>query len=439
LLETYIRTHQKSQSIHQRAVDLFAGDGATHVLRIFHPFRPYIVRAEGSHKWDVDGNEYIDYTIGHGALLLGHSHPAVVKAVQEQMAKGVHYGENHELEVEFATLIKKMVPSSERIEFCASGQEANMLALRLARLYTKRRKILRLEHHYHGWADELAMQGSAGIIADEVLIVPSNDIEILEEALRTEKFAALLCESGGAVMSGRIPLEDKYTQRLPDLAGKYGTLFILDEVVTGFREAPGGWQEIAGIRPDLTTLGKCLAGGLTVGAVTGRQDIMEAFSSKTPHDRLIIHGGTWNGNPLICAAGIAACKLYETGIPQRKAREAADLFRRKGNTVLKDKAIQGYLYGRSIVHFYLGTFDFEPQDDTAPPTKDAQKLANFSAIPVKKRLCLHLLQRGIATKDGSMWSFSAAHSTDDIEKTVEAFADTLDDMIAEGSLSKESQ
>lgn len=165
---------------------------------------------------------------------------------------------------------------------------------------------------------------------------------------------------------------------------------------------------------------------------------MEAFGSKTPKKRLIVHGGTWNGNPLVCAAGIAACKLYKTGTPQRKARQAADLFRREGNKTLKEKAISGYLYSRSIAHLYLGPFDFEPEDTVSPPTKDPQKLMNLSMAPMKRRLCLHLLQRGIATKDGSMFTFSAAHSTEDVEQTIEALSGSLDDMIAEGSLSSES-
>ena len=235
-------------------------------------------------------------------------------------------------------------------------------------------------------------------------------------------------------MSGRVPLDLDYVRSLPQMTVRHGTLLILDEVVTGFRESPGGWQTEVGISPDLTTLGKCLAGGLPIGAVIGRADIMEAFNPRIPAGRLMVHGGTWNANSLVCAAGIAACRLYKTGVPQKKARDAADLFRRRGNRVLKEKRISGCLYSRSIVQLYLGPSDFETEDDTAPPTKNPEKLLNLSMKPTKLRLCLHLLQRGIATKDGSMFTLSAAHTENDIERTVEALADSLGAMIAEGSL-----
>ena len=143
VVDEYRKSHPESESLHKRAVEFFAGNGATHFIRILEPFRPYITRAIGSKKWDVDGNEYIDYVMGHGALILGHSHPLIVQALQEQAARGVHYGENHELEVEWAELIKSMMPWMEKVEFFACGNEANMMAVRLARLFTGRKKVLR--------------------------------------------------------------------------------------------------------------------------------------------------------------------------------------------------------------------------------------------------------------------------------------------------------
>ena len=150
ITNTYIRNHPRSRQLHERAAKVFAADGVTHITRFLNPFRPYINHAQGSRKWDVDGNEYIDYVMGHGALILGHSHPEVVHAVQEQATKGFHYGENHELEVEWAELIKSMVPSAEMVEFFACGNEANMMALRLGRLFTGRKKVLKFDHHFHG-------------------------------------------------------------------------------------------------------------------------------------------------------------------------------------------------------------------------------------------------------------------------------------------------
>jgi len=436
LVEEYKRDHPGSQKLHERAVKNFAANGATHAGRVLDPFRPYVTHAKGSRKWDVDGNEYIDYVMGHGALILGHSHPAVVQAVQQQMAKGVHYGENHELEVELAELIKSMMPVAERVAFFSCGQEANMMAIRLSRIFTGRKKVLRFEENFHGWADELVHEGSAGIVADEVNVIPFNDLHKVEEELATKEYAVLLTEGGGAFMSGRVPIDIDFARALPDLTKKYGTIWVLDEVVTSFRDAPGGWQSVIGVRPDLTTLGKCVGGGLPVGAVSGRADIMESFNPKTPPEQRIPHTGTWNANPLLCAAGIAACKLYQSGQPQKKARQLADYFRERGNRVLKERDISGRLYNRTVVHLYLGPIDYEPSNETMPPARDIKKIMDPTMEPIQTRLGLHLLQRGIATFGRGFYILSAAHTKEDIDKTIYAFSDSLDAMIAEGTLSQ---
>ena len=436
LIKEYKKTHPLSQKLHERAVKVFAANGATHQSRILKPFRPYITHAKGSRKWDVDGNEYIDFVMGHGTLILGHSHPAIVQAVQKQMAKGVHYGENHELEVEWAELVKSMLPMAERVEFCSCGQEANMMAIRLGRAFTGRRKVLRFEENYHGWADELAQRGCAGAVADQVNVIPFNNINKLEEELAKKEYAVFLTEGGGGHMDGQVPMDIDFVRALSDLAHKYGTVWVLDEVVTGFRDAPGGWQSIVGVRPDLTTLGKCVGGGLPVGAVAGRADIMEGLNPETTYERRIGHPGTWNANPLLSSAGIAACKLYQGGEPQREARQRADYLREKGNKVLKERNVNGRLYSRTIVHFYLGPIDYEPPDDTMPPTRDIKKIVAPMAAAMQSRLCLHLLHRGVATMDGEIFILSAAHTKEDIDQTIEAFSDSLDAMIAEGTLSQ---
>lgn len=432
LIEEYKRSHAKSQKLHERAVRTFAANGATHVDRIFDPFRPYVTHAKGSRKWDVDGNEYIDFVMGHGGLILGHSHPAVVQAVQEQMTKGVHYGESHELEVEWAELIQSMMPTAERVEFCSCGQEANLMAIRLSRVFTGRRKVLRFAGNFHGWADELANKNWAGVVSDEVNIVPLNDLKRVEEELAKKEYAILLTEGGGASMGGQIPIDVAFVQALPELTKKYGTVWALDEVVTGLRDAPGGWQSLVGVKPDLTTLGKCLGGGLACGAVVGQADIMGTLNPDNPRERWVIHSGTWNANPLLCSAGVAACKLYRTGEPQRKALELANYLRKKGNEILKGRKISGRIYSRSIAHLYFGPIDYEPSDDTMPPTHDIKKLSDPAMENIEKRLCAHLLQRGVATMDARFFILTAAHTKEDIDQTMDAFADSLDAMIAEG-------
>jgi glutamate-1-semialdehyde 2,1-aminomutase len=429
--EEYKRTHPGSRKLHEQAVKIFSANGATHGARIFDPFRPYITHAKGSKKWDVDGNEYIDYVMGHGSLIHGHSHPVMVQALQEQVARGFHYGENQQLEVEWAELIRKCMPMAERIEFCACGNEANMMAIRLARIFTGRRKILRFEENFHGWADEVAPPGSAGVVTPEVTILPMNDLKKVEEELASKEYAIIMTEGGGGHMAGQIPWDTEFIRALSSLTKKYDTIWLIDEVVTGFRDAPGSWQALMGVTPDLTTLGKCISGGLAVGAVVGRSDVFEAFNPKAPVEQRIRHTGTWNANPLLSSAGVAACTLSLNGEPQKKATELGIYLREQGNEILQKRKINGRLYSRSIVHLYLGPFDYEPSDPNAPPTKDVQKIVNPAMATVKNKLCLHLLQRGIATMGGRFFVLSAAHTKDDIDRTIEAFSDSLDAMIAE--------
>jgi len=433
IVEEYERAHPGSQRLHERAVKAFAANGASHFIRILDPFRPYITHAKGSRKWDVDGNEYIDYVMGHGAMILGHSHPVVVQAVQEQMTKGVHYGENHEPEVEWAELMQGMMPSLERVEFFPCGQEANMMAVRLARVFTGRRKILRFAENFHGWADELVLP-TLGVVADAVKVIPGNDLDIVEKELATKEYAIVLVEGGGAHMGGQIPWDTDFVRAIPGLAHKYGTVLVIDEVVTGFRDAPGGWQSTIGITPDLTTLGKTIGGGLGAGAIGGRADIMDILKPKVPPQQWLIHTGTWNANPLTSAAGVAACKLYRDGEVQKRANQLGAYLRKKGNETLKERGINGRLYGRSIVHLYLGPIDYEPSDDTLPPTKDVGKL--MGGGPTKTRLGLHLLHRGVATMVARLFIFSSAHTEEDVDQTVQALGDSCDAMIAEGTLSK---
>ena len=310
------------------------------------------------------------------------------------------------------------------------------MAIRLARIFTGRRKVLRFEENFHGWADELELPGTPGIVADEVKVIPGHDLNLLENELAKKEYAILLVEGGGAHMAGQVPWDADFVRALPDLAHKYGTVWVIDEIVTGFRDAPGGWQSIVGVSPDLTTLGKTIGGGLSVGAVVGRTDIMEALNPKTPPERRIIHAGTWNANPLTAAAGIAACKLYRGGEVQKKVNQLGAYLRQRGNQAIKQRGINVRLYGRSIVHIYLGPIDYEPSDDTMPPTKDIHKIVNPANVPLRARLCLHLLHRGVSTLGARFFILSAAHTEEDIDQTVKALGDSLNAMIAEGTLNQ---
>jgi glutamate-1-semialdehyde 2,1-aminomutase len=434
LIEKWEKSHPKAKKLHEKSIELFTGNGATHSARILDPFRPYATKASGSRKWDIDGNEYIDYAMGHGALILGHSHPAIVKAVQEQAAKGLHYSENTETEIEWGALIKAIMPVAERVEFCACGQEANLMAVILTRIYTGRTKILRFEGNYHGWGGEVAPYGTAGIYQPAVTILPMHDMAKLEKELATREYAICMIEGGGATMAGAIPWDYNFVKDMAALCRKYDTVFHLDEVVTGFREARGGWQEVIGVKPDTCSLGKSVSGGIPSGVIVGRADIMDGFNPKRPLERRVSHGGTWNANPLQNVAGVAACKLYLDGAPQKKAFEMAGYLRDKGNAVLKKLGISGRLYGRTIVHLYFGPIEQEPMEIYLPPTKDVKKLTNPAMTPVKMRLCLHLLQRGVATLGARFFVLSGAHTKADVDQTINAFEDSLKDMLEEGTL-----
>jgi len=439
IIEDYKLSHSGSLKLHQRAMQFFAADGATHATRILDPFRPYITHAQGSRKWDVDGHEYIDYVMGHGALILGHGHPDIVRAVQEQAAKGLLYGDNHELEVEWADLIRKLMPSAERVEFVACGNEANALAIRLGRIFTGRRKVLRLEEHFHGWFDFVAYPGTPGVLAEDNQInsvyVP-NDLDIIEKELAKKEYAILLTEGGGAHMEGQYPLDKDFVHALRYLTRTYGTVWLIDEVVTGFRYAPEGWQSAVGVTPDLTSLGKCVGGGLPVGAVVGKAEIMDVLCSKAIPEQRLRHTGTWNANPLTAAAGIAACKLYLSGEPQRKAAEAGACLRAGLNKAMRERGISGAYYGKTMLHGYLGPREFEPASDMLPPTRDIKKLCNRAMARTWSLMLLHLLQRGVSNMEGRLYVMSAAHTKEDIDRTIKAFGESLDDMRAEGSLPK---
>ena len=262
--------------------------GITHDGRHLEPYGVYIERGEGPYKWDVDGNRYIDYYGGHGALLLGHNHPVVAAAVRSALERGTHFGASHALEVRWAEAIRGLMPSAERIRFTSSGTEATLMAVRLARSFTGRRKILRIRTHFHGWHDHMTSGyqshfdgtptvGVLPAVAEQVVLADPNDVDGLRRVLAADReiAAAIVEPTGGSF--GMVPLAPSFLMALRELTAAHGALLIFDEVVTGFRVAPGGAQGHFGITPDLTTLAKIVAGGMPGGAVAGRADVLAAL------------------------------------------------------------------------------------------------------------------------------------------------------------------
>ncbi|WP_323769576.1 aspartate aminotransferase family protein [Antarctobacter sp.] len=283
-----------------------------------------IARGEGSRVWDEDGNEYIDYLIGSGPMLLGHGHPEVMEAVLEQLPKGMTFFANNAKGVELAEAIVEAVPCCEQVRFVASGGEADMYAIRLARAYTGRNKILKFEGGYHGMSAEAQMSlapaarvnfpqavpDSAGIpqgVADQMLIAPYNDLAAVDALLNEHKdVAAIIAEP----LQRIIPAEPGYLQGLRDLCDKHNVLLIFDEIVTGFRVAYGGAQERYGVTPDICTLGKIIGGGFPLAALGASAQIMQHFDKDiVGADKWLMQLGTLSGNPVAAAAGLKTMEV----------------------------------------------------------------------------------------------------------------------------------
>jgi glutamate-1-semialdehyde 2,1-aminomutase len=435
----YRRLHPGSAERYAQAATTFP-NGVTHDGRYVDPFPLYVERSQGAYKWDVDGNRLIDYWTGHGALLLGHAHPAIVGAVSEQMARGTHYGAEHELELRWAGLVKQLFPSIERLRFTASGTEATMLGLRLARAFTGRPTVVRLAGHYHGWHDLLARDAAAdgsppgvyGGLLEATIVLPA-DINLLEATLnQRDDVAAVILEPTGASY-GANPLPDTALHELRRLTAARGVLLIFDEVVTGFRITPGGVQARAGIAADLTALAKVLAGGLPGGAIGGRADIMKhlAFGdAEWNREHKIRHNGTFNANPLSAAAGVAMLEQVATGVPGERASVACQRLIAGMNGELRKRELSGWAaYGdASIFHLVVGSAIDFPPGELAPEVPFAE-LKSGGDARLLRLLRLSLNNHGVDLMRGRSGFLSAAHADADVDATVGAFAAALDEIV----------
>ncbi|MEM4506606.1 MAG: aspartate aminotransferase family protein [Ignisphaera sp.] len=315
LSSKYVEKTRRSREMFERALRIFPG-GVTYHIRYLEPYPIYVSRAKGSIVWDVDGNEYDDYWMGHGAHILGHSPDFVVEAVNKISREGTHFGFENIYAIEYAELLTKVVPNIEMIRFCNSGTEANMYAVRLARAYTKKRYIVKIEGGWHGSLDQLHVAltppftepESLGIPNDFVkytVAVPYNDIENLEKVAKRFDVAAIVIEPVPGA-GGCIEPEKNYLKEVRRIADAYGALLIFDEVITGFRLSLGGAQEYFNVKADIVVFGKIIGGGYPgAGAFAGKREYMELLNHiKYPSPRQrVFHGGTFVGNPITMIAG----------------------------------------------------------------------------------------------------------------------------------------
>ncbi len=317
-----------SQRLYDRASQVLPG-GVDSPVRAFRAVggKPlFIERGQGPYVWDADGNQYVDYVGSWGPLIAGHAHPAVVAALQAAAGRGTSYGMPSRLEIELAEMISAAVPSIEMLRFVNSGTEATMSALRLARAYTGRERILKFDGCYHGHADGLLVQAGSGVATlglpdspgvpkgatQDTLVAPFNDMQAVEVMFSQwgEAMAAVIVEPVGGNM-GVVPPAPGFLAGLRKITERAGALLIFDEVMTGFRVAYGGAQALYGVRPDLTCLGKIIGGGLPVGAYGGRREIMQMVAPAGP----VYQAGTLSGNPLAMTAGIETLKLLAGPAP----------------------------------------------------------------------------------------------------------------------------
>ena len=418
----YEERTKSSKMIFERAKKYLPG-GVTYAIRYFEPYPFYVVKAEGSKLWDVDGNEYTDYWTGHGAILMGHGYAPVIEAVKDQLNYGTHFGFSHEWEVKWAEQICRMIPSAEMVRLTSSGTEANMYVIRLARAYTGKRKIGKFEGHWHGGYDGLHKAvnypfdkpPSLGLtkgVLDDVVTLPFNDLDGVRKRIKGKNLACIIVEPIMGVC-GFITPENNFLKGLRELCDEKDILLVFDEVITGFRLC-GGAQKFYNVKPDLTTLGKIVGGGyFPAGAFCGRADIMEKIDHvKYPnfYERSF-HGGTYTGNPLTARAGYTLLNELERKESEiypylsklgKMARDGlADIFEKRG--------FQAYVTGVESM-FAIHFTKERPKDGlTAERTKD---------INLAKEFFTFMLNHNIAFLSPRMAHcfISASHSKEDIEK-----------------------
>ena len=422
-------SRERSEQLFAEALDLLPG-GVSSPVRAFRAVGGsplFVERGEGAYLVDVDGNRYVDYVLSWGPLILGHAHPRVVAALEEALRKGTSFGAPSPLELELAQLIRDALPSMELVRFVSSGTEATMSALRVARAFTGREKLVKFVGCYHGHADFLLVQAGSGVatlglpdspgvtpgaVAD-TLTAPFNDLDAVERLFEANEIAAVILEPAVGNMGLVLP-QPGFLRGLRKLTAEHGALLVFDEVMTGFRVHPGGAQALYGVPPDLTTLGKVIGGGLPVGAYGGRREIMELVAPAGP----VYQAGTLSGNPLAMTAGIETLRaIAEPGVWDGLERAGARLeagLRSLGDGVQVARA--GTMFGLFFADAPVTSWDTAKAADTA-------RFASFHAA---------MLERGVylAPSQFEAGFISTVHGDEEIDATVDAAHEALDVLAA---------
>lgn len=416
---------KKSQRLYRKAIKLMPA-GVNSPVRAFRAVggNPlFIAKAKGSKIYDVDGNEYIDYVLSWGPLILGHAYPAVVKALKKAVERGTSYGAPTELEIELASMVMKAFPSIEMIRMVNSGTEATMSAIRVARGFTKRNKVVKFEGAYHGHVDGLLVSAGSGAttfgVPDslgipesyvaETIVLPFNDIEKFKSTVR-EHWREIACVIVEPVVGnmGLILPKPGFLETLREETEKHGIVLIFDEVMTGFRVSLGGAQQYYGIKPDLTCLGKVIGGGLPVGAYGGRREIMELIAPLGG----VYQAGTLSGNPLAMTAGIETLKVLMKSKTYKKLEEKAKALEEGLIDAAKRAKLETKFY-RAGTMFCTYFTNVDVVDANTAKTSDRQKYKKFFWSMLEKGVYL-------APSQFEAGFLSLSHSERDIEKTIDA-------------------
>ena len=413
--------------------------GVSHNLHYFPP-RPFFVKkAKGAKIWDVDGNEYVDLWLGNYTNILGHHSEIVVEAIERQLKEGIHWGILFEKQIEWAEIIQELIPCAEMVRFCCSGTEATMYAVRLARAFTGKKTILKIGGGWHGANSDLSLgikmpfekEESLGLLPElqkYTKVIHFNDLPgSLETICQNEKDLAGIILEPVIAEGGFIPATTEYLKMLRSETERLGALLIFDEVISGFRVALGGAQERFGITPDLTTLGKIVGGGLPVGALVGKREIVEKTSPEkkvSKWERILIGGGTFSSNPLTTAAGLAMLHYLKDHAGEvyslleakgKKVREGAqESFRREGMNAI----VTGFS------SLFQTHFPFQKGVTLDSPHK-IQQFTDIEKREVEFRI--RMLTKGVHVMHGG-GGLSITHSDDDIEKIIRATGEVAKEM-----------
>jgi glutamate-1-semialdehyde 2,1-aminomutase len=434
-LELYKEKTKRSKELFLKAQKIMPG-GQSHNARFFEPYPFFALKAKGKYIWDVDGNRYVDYWMGHTALILGHSPTIVSNVIREGANKGLLYGAPNKFAYDLAEMVVKTVPCAEAVRFCTTGAEATMYAVRLAKAFSHKKVVAKIAGGWHGYSSALMVgvsspydvSESAGLVPEEeksVILVEFNDIERTRKVLDQNPEVATIILEPLLGAGGVLPADVEYLKFLREECDRRGILLIFDEIITGFRLALGGAQEYYGIMPDLCTLGKILGGGMPASAIAGRKDIMELADvrNKSKKERCWIGGGTFSENALPMKAGLATLRYLHShrSTVYKRIGSLGDRIRRSVDKIFAERGVPAQTTG--VGSLFATHFPKEGQGKISKPSE-----VEASNRSIEKKYYFHLLSKnGIFFIPGHIGAISTAHGDVDVRAFLEGterFADS---------------